>query len=373
MSNARNLSKIITGNFDVPLGALDNVPPSNDASALTTGTLPIARIAGGAITADKIGAGVITPIAVSDQANTSTGSLSLPNGTTAQRPASSVVGELRYNTSYEQLEMYDGSDWAVVKSSFAATGGTITTSEGYRYHTFTSSGTLIVTKGSVVADYLIVAGGGGGGGRAGGGGGAGGYLFGSTSISVGSLSIIVGAGGFAGPPDAYAGYGANSVALGFTAIGGGRSAGGDNFAGSAGGSGGGGSYNGAGGAGTTGQGFAGGGSTATNYNNGGGGGASEVGETGTSSYIGSGGDGKQWLNGTYYAGGGGGGGHAPNSNQGYGGLGGGGDGGLYTTWDNGDPGVANTGGGGGGATSQGSGTNTGGAGGSGIVIIRYAI
>jgi uncharacterized protein (DUF779 family) len=54
MSNARNLADIITGNFDVPLGALDNVPPSNDASALTTGTLPIARIADGAITAGKL-------------------------------------------------------------------------------------------------------------------------------------------------------------------------------------------------------------------------------------------------------------------------------------------------------------------------------
>jgi hypothetical protein len=34
---------------------LDNVPPSNDASALTTGTLPIARIADGDITAAKLG------------------------------------------------------------------------------------------------------------------------------------------------------------------------------------------------------------------------------------------------------------------------------------------------------------------------------
>jgi hypothetical protein len=45
MSNARNLADIVTGNFDVPLGALDNVPPSNDASALTTGTLDTARLA----------------------------------------------------------------------------------------------------------------------------------------------------------------------------------------------------------------------------------------------------------------------------------------------------------------------------------------
>ena len=47
MSNARNLASLITGNFDVPLGALDNVPPSNDASALTTGTLPVGRLPSG--------------------------------------------------------------------------------------------------------------------------------------------------------------------------------------------------------------------------------------------------------------------------------------------------------------------------------------
>lgn len=60
MSNARNLADIVTGNFDVPLGALDNVPPSNDASALTTGTLPIARIADGAVSATKLHTTAIT-------------------------------------------------------------------------------------------------------------------------------------------------------------------------------------------------------------------------------------------------------------------------------------------------------------------------
>jgi len=49
MSNARNLADIISGNFDVPLGALDNVPPSNDASALTTGTLGTSRLPAGSV------------------------------------------------------------------------------------------------------------------------------------------------------------------------------------------------------------------------------------------------------------------------------------------------------------------------------------
>jgi hypothetical protein len=53
MSKARNLADLLDTNGDVVSAALDNVPPSNDASALTTGTLPIARIADGSITDEK--------------------------------------------------------------------------------------------------------------------------------------------------------------------------------------------------------------------------------------------------------------------------------------------------------------------------------
>jgi hypothetical protein len=55
MSRARNLADLLDASGDVVSGALDNVPASNDASALTTGTLPIARIADGDITAAKLG------------------------------------------------------------------------------------------------------------------------------------------------------------------------------------------------------------------------------------------------------------------------------------------------------------------------------
>ena len=43
MSRTRNLSDLLDSNGDVKSGALDNVPASNDASALTTGTLPDGR------------------------------------------------------------------------------------------------------------------------------------------------------------------------------------------------------------------------------------------------------------------------------------------------------------------------------------------
>jgi hypothetical protein len=44
MSKARQLADLLDASGDVSVGALDNVPPSNDASALTTGTLPVDRV-----------------------------------------------------------------------------------------------------------------------------------------------------------------------------------------------------------------------------------------------------------------------------------------------------------------------------------------
>lgn len=60
MSNARNLARLIVDSGgDVEVSSLGNVPPSNDASALTTGTLPVARIADGVITNAKIASSAI--------------------------------------------------------------------------------------------------------------------------------------------------------------------------------------------------------------------------------------------------------------------------------------------------------------------------
>ena len=50
MSRARDLADLLDASGDVKSAALDNVPPSNDASALTTGTLDMARVANGSVT-----------------------------------------------------------------------------------------------------------------------------------------------------------------------------------------------------------------------------------------------------------------------------------------------------------------------------------
>jgi hypothetical protein len=79
MSNARNLADIVTGNFDVPLAALDNVPASNDASALTTGTLPLARIGTGTASGLSIGGNAATATSATTAGN---GGVTSVNGAT---------------------------------------------------------------------------------------------------------------------------------------------------------------------------------------------------------------------------------------------------------------------------------------------------
>ena len=292
----------------------------------------------------------------------------------------------------------DGVNLATSASTFtltfgiAATGGTITTySSGginYKVHTFTSSGTFIVTSGDGNVEYLIVGGGGAAGStppgdNRGGGGGAGGFVTGSTSVAlaVGAYSVVVGSGGNA-QADTTGANGSPSSFNNIIALGGGGGGGGG-APGQAGGSGGGGGAIGSqanfsGGAATQPGSTSGGlgnngglgGTDSSTYRFGGaGGGAGQVGQSATVPAAPPllGGDGAQSdITGTtvFYAGGGGGGG----SGTAAGGAGGGGTG--FASGSPGGAGTANTGGGGGGVGIN---QMLGGSGGSGIVIIRYAV
>ena len=312
---------------------------------------------------------------------------------------STATGTIIYNSTSSTLQVYQGTQWDTLSNvAFEPTGGNATYTFGsYKVHAFTSNGNFVPNTAGTV-DILIVAGGGGAGtpdrnsynGAWSGGGGAGGVLY-TTSVSVTaqSYSIVIGAGG------ARQANGANSTALGLTAIGGGRGggttsagSGNVNWNGAAGGSGGGGLGDRPGpmqgGAGTAGQGNAGANGTdpggSPNYEQGGGGGG--AGEAGDTDGIGYGGDGRD-MSGSFgttygesgvFGGGGAGGQGTDNSNSiNEGGLGGGGNSG-YGYQNNGqasEAGAANTGGGGG-AGGNASGSGQGGqAGGSGIVLIRY--
>jgi hypothetical protein len=280
-----------------------------------------------------------------------TTALTLPSGTTGERPGTPVNGMIRFNTTLSQNEIYQNSTWV----AFAAPA--------------VSS-----------VNYLVVAGGAGG---ASGGGGAGGLLSGTATVAVNtSYTITVGAGGTGGSgggtPSATNGQ--QSTAFGLTAVGGGYGAligniqaGGGNGGGSGGG---GGAFSAGttpGGSGTAGQGNAGGsngGQTAAPYTSGGGGGASAAGQNAPSSTTaGNGGAGTaSSISGSSvtYAGGGGGGVYGAEVGAGTGGAGGGGNGGAGS--GSGTAGTANRGGGGGGAGVGG----TGGAGGSGVIIVAYS-
>lgn len=57
-----------------------------------------------------------------DTSITSTGSLKLPVGTTAQRPTA-ATGKVRYNTTTASYEGYDGSGWAPLGGGATGAGG----------------------------------------------------------------------------------------------------------------------------------------------------------------------------------------------------------------------------------------------------------
>jgi hypothetical protein len=265
-----------------------------------------------------------------------TGNLTLPVGTTVQRPNNTVVVQ-----------------------SFTAVG--------------TTSWTAPAGVSSV--EVLVVAGGGGGASRHGGGGGAGGLIYRSNYpvTSGSSYTVTVGGGGAgaASGSSTIGTNGGNSVFDSLTAIGGGYGSS-DSISGGSGGSGGGGrgNSNTPGGSAIQGQGFPGGrGTTQSPIIGGGGGGAGGPGSPGGAG-PGNGGNGLLFsITGTpvWYAGGGGGGASLGAA----GGLGGG-DGNLIAAVDSATAGPPNTGGGGG-AGGHNDGTNwTGKAGGSGIVVLRYS-
>ena len=312
---------------------------------------------------------------------TGTGALTLPSGTTAQQPTG-VEGMVRFNTTTNRMEFYSGTEWRSL-GGVSASGGTVTTTGGYRIHTFTSDGTFTPNVNGTV-EYLLVGGGGGGGVSGGsggsGGGGAGGVLHGSFMVVGGTAyDVDVGLGGFGVSNTAahtQGGKGQNSSVFGLIAYGGGGGTGGGGTSSQTNSNGGSGSGQGTTssvlnpegpGIGTVGsrpQGTNGGyASTTGNSAGGGGGGAGTAGGDGSDTLGGLGGDGIEWPPGSndYYAGGGA--GSTTNGTT----ISQGGNGGGGNTFADGTDG---TGGGGGGGHNN---TTDSGAGGSGIVIIRYLL
>ena len=345
----------------------------SNASA-TTSTIPpnssVAFAVGTKIVLINLGAGVVTVTAGAGvTVNGTPLTLAQNKGGTCIKTATNTWSFLPFSNGVGAANFSD-----------AATG----TYTGFKYITFTASGTLTIPSGGAgFADIVVCGGGGGGGGRSNGytgGGGAGGALVITNAyLPEGTLTVTVGAGG----PGRAAERGEPGITtrLGqFYATGGGGGGGGTGAVstiGESGASGGGGQGSTAeqsiGGAGVGGIGFAGGNSTLST-NAGGGGGAAAVGANGATTAGGAGGAGTTTtiagtaLTGSYSAGSyafGGGGGGAGSVTQGTGGSGGGG-----AAANPGTAGGANKGAGGGGVPFA---AASGGNGGSGFVIVRVAV
>ena len=330
----------------------------SNASA-TTSTIPpnssVAFAVGTKIVLINLGAGVVTVTAGAGvTVNGATLTLAQNAGGTCIKTDTNTWSFLPFSSGVGAADFSD-----------AATGSY----SGYKYLTFTASGTITITTAGF-ADIVVCAGGGGGGNS--GAGGAGGVLAPATTVYLpaGTLTVTVGAGG------AKSTTGNVSRIDQYFAVGGGTCSPG-NDPGYGGGSGGGaGSQAGAGGVGVATQGNNGGSSAAPAAGGGGGGGAGAVGAAAAGSSGGNGGAGTTtsiagttptgaYVAGNYALGGGGGGGGS--AAGGTGGSGGGGDGAISTA--DGTDGAANTGGGGGSSYAS---TTRGRTGGSGIVIVRVA-
>ena len=278
-----------------------------------------------------------------DQSFNSTGSITLPVGTTAQRPGSPTTGMIRYNTDQSEYEVYDDGSWNPLLQG--------------KYFS---------------ADFLVVAGGGGGctAVQRGGGGGGGGYRTSAGTrgggasaesalklVAGSSYTVTVGAGGSPANP------GSNSIFGPITSIGGGRGGNSTAAGGSGGSGGGGGNAGGAAGTGTASQGYN-GGSGAGFQGGGGGGGAGSVGGNSSGNTGGNGGSGvASSITGSSVARAGGGGGSAAVT---AGTASDGGGAGAIST-NGATSGTVNTGGGGGAAWDG----SPSGSGGSGFVVVKY--
>jgi hypothetical protein len=142
---------------------------------------------------------------------TDTGFLTMPVGSTSQRSNNPSAGMMRFNTTENKYELYDGTEWKFLAFETVANAGEAV---------FRSVGSYSYTIPNGVNSISVVAVGGGGGGggnngssgpgaAAGGGGGLG--WTNDISVSPGSsVNVVVGSGGSPGGTSSNPGSGSES-------------------------------------------------------------------------------------------------------------------------------------------------------------------
>jgi hypothetical protein len=217
-AGTNNIYVIYQGTFNTivtpPIGAL-TIGDSQLAFNAVTAT----KIADNAVTATKLATGSVTREKL-DVVSTGAGAMQIPQGTTAERPASPQTGMIRFNTTTNLYEFYDGTDWITLGwRPMQATGGVQTSDGTYNYHTFTSGATTFTVTDAGTAqtfEFFAWGGGGGGGGAANSrGGGAGGAVYASlTNVVAGGYTISIGGGGGAAAGGCISGTGGGAGGAG---------------------------------------------------------------------------------------------------------------------------------------------------------------
>ena len=75
------------------------------------------RIQGTVVVDDARAISNVTNVSATDATFSGTGAVKFPVGTTAQQPVSAVLGMVRYNTTKNLLEVFDGTNWKSVGPS----------------------------------------------------------------------------------------------------------------------------------------------------------------------------------------------------------------------------------------------------------------
>ena len=91
-----------------------------DTGAVISG---LTTVSGNLNVTTNIGIGSASPQTTLDLSQT-TGSIALPQGTTAQRPTGDNP-YIRWNTSNSALEVYNGTDWVEIITDYFPTGSVI--------------------------------------------------------------------------------------------------------------------------------------------------------------------------------------------------------------------------------------------------------
>lgn len=110
----------INGGTSVSVKSINGTGTGGDLTLESDNTVVI----GGSQTTSDVS--IISPLEVIEYADfKTTSAIKIPVGTTAQRPTSPVIGQVRYNTTISRTEAYNGTSWESGGggSPFEATGG----------------------------------------------------------------------------------------------------------------------------------------------------------------------------------------------------------------------------------------------------------